>query len=392
MIQVSTVNAIPTMTSNTTPSGVVSASSIDTTSRDSWKAFDKGGNVWKPLDNDKAWIAYEFPNNIAIAKYSIQVDTISAGIKSWRFEGWDGQSWIILDTQIGTVWSVNFEKKEFIIDNKIEFKKYRIFVTESASLNYPIFIREIEMFERIAVNKILISSGDEYLAVLPKTIGLDVVPTMTSLTNGKVVISSSSMQSASYSPDKLFNDVPVSGVNDRWLSLNGNTVGEWVQVDLGERRMVGSYNITAEDSTTTYAPIGFNLKGSNDGINWELLDSRSGLTKWGQKETRSFVNSVKVDYYRYYRITATEVVNASYVGFGEIELIELIEAIFIKIPSSTESNFINYGVNKPIELDLSAEMSTKSFMEQSPTTLGSGKVFKKSIVTSQFPIKKVSIN
>lgn len=65
--------------------------------------------------------------------------------------------------------------------------------------------------------------------------------------------------------------------------------------------------------------------------------------------------------------------------------------ILKSIPSSTELNFINHGMTKTITLDLSTSMTKKQFIEQSPTVLGSGKVFKKSIDTSSLVIKKASV-
>lgn len=63
----------------------------------------------------------------------------------------------------------------------------------------------------------------------------------------------------------------------------------------------------------------------------------------------------------------------------------------VEIPALLEQNFINHGMDKSTELDLSAEMTNKIFVEQSSTSLGNGKVFRKSIDTTKTPIKKMSI-
>lgn len=61
------------------------------------------------------------------------------------------------------------------------------------------------------------------------------------------------------------------------------------------------------------------------------------------------------------------------------------------IPSQSEQNFINHGIDKSTTIDLNSQMTNKVFIEQSSTPLGSGKVFKKSIDTLVTPIKKVEI-
>lgn len=240
------------------------------------------------------------------------------------------------------------------------------------------------------LNKILILSNSENLSVQPFTYSSDVVPTMSSNVNGSVVVSASSINNVSYDVYKAFNNTIV-GTSDRWMTPSGKIVGEWIKVDLGEKKKVGKFIITADDSTSTYTPQGFRLEGSNNDVDWELLDDRVGLGIWTQKQVREFVNNVKLDYYRYYRITVTEALSTLYVSFGEIELLEVVDASFKHIPSQSEQNFISYGMNKSIELDFSSPMSKKSFVKQTPTTLGSGKVFTKTIDTAQLPINKVSI-
>lgn len=61
---------VPKMTSNTTPYGIASASSITSTSYDAWHAFDGATNTWI-TDNysNGAWIQYEFVNPVCVNKF-----------------------------------------------------------------------------------------------------------------------------------------------------------------------------------------------------------------------------------------------------------------------------------------------------------------------------------
>jgi hypothetical protein len=65
----STINVkeVPTMTSNTAPEGVASASSISSSSYDAFKAFDKNtGTHWFSGGNAPQWIQYQFVSPVFV--------------------------------------------------------------------------------------------------------------------------------------------------------------------------------------------------------------------------------------------------------------------------------------------------------------------------------------
>lgn len=150
---------IPTMTSNTSPSGVASASSIYNATYDAFGAFDKktdSNNAWVTLDNVlTGWLAYEFPEPKTVVKYAItsRNSTNRGDVKNWTFEGWNDttQSWEILDTRGNEpAWGVA-EKRSYSIANKVAYKKYRINVTAitlTSSTTY-LSIGELEMMDTV---------------------------------------------------------------------------------------------------------------------------------------------------------------------------------------------------------------------------------------------------
>lgn len=135
-ISVASENAVPTMTSNTTPSGKVTFSSIFDSNYDGWKAFNKNeSDSWNTLagDNTNTWIQYEFPLANVVSSYSLlPLSTTSANLNqmpnTWRFEGSnDGSNWDVLDSKSGVVWtSKNY--KTYPINNNNFYKFYRLFV------------------------------------------------------------------------------------------------------------------------------------------------------------------------------------------------------------------------------------------------------------------------
>lgn len=134
-----TGNAIPTMTSDTTPSGICSASSTAGVTAP-WYAFDgSGGSWWQSATNTvTATLQYQFTASKTIVGYTVQAapgytDATNNGTvnapQSWTFEGYNGSSWIILDTQFGqSTWGAG-EARFYSFSNSSAYGRYRINVS-----------------------------------------------------------------------------------------------------------------------------------------------------------------------------------------------------------------------------------------------------------------------
>jgi hypothetical protein len=149
---VSATNAIPNMTSNTTPSGIASALNSNASA---WQAFDANvtsSYYWDAAGNwnSGGYVAYEFPTTTTIGGYSVkprQVDSndLPGAPTGWAFKGWDGSTWVTLDTVTSQSWSSNTEVKSYTIDTPASYIKYGFFVT--ASGGYPGWGGNLKMFE-----------------------------------------------------------------------------------------------------------------------------------------------------------------------------------------------------------------------------------------------------
>lgn len=102
----SNVNLIPKMTWNNIPSGIASASSSWSDSHQPWTVFDQSlnDNGWSTAVNGiPGWIGYQFEKPVVVNKYVLQArggnNYKAESPKDWTFEGWDGASWVVLDTQ-----------------------------------------------------------------------------------------------------------------------------------------------------------------------------------------------------------------------------------------------------------------------------------------------------
>jgi hypothetical protein len=156
-------NIIPTMTSNTTPSGVASASSSVNSDYGAWKAFDKiynNGNsdVWMSAATAYGWLSYQFSSPVIIRKYTISnLSSVESGAyatrspKDWTFEGSsDGVSWNILDSQQNQTGWTSAQKRAFTINKPNSYAYYRLNITANNGETY-IAISEVEMMETAGI-------------------------------------------------------------------------------------------------------------------------------------------------------------------------------------------------------------------------------------------------
>jgi len=141
-------NEIPVMTSDTTPSGVVTYSS-QYGGYEAWKLFDYGvssPDFWITYAALPQWVAYEFPTAKTIKKYALTAwGNADQQPKDWKFQGWDGANWIDLD--VVTNEPVAVERRVYTIDTPASYIKYRLYITAASGVASGIYLLELEMSE-----------------------------------------------------------------------------------------------------------------------------------------------------------------------------------------------------------------------------------------------------
>lgn len=150
---------IPRMYSNTSPTGLASASSsYSSTYYPSWKAFDAEdeSGSWSRWISQPAgtftgqWLAYEFEEPITIMAYNITPETggcINRTPNSWYLQAWNGSYWQTLDSRSGytiTDWQSEYSRK-FTIQYPKKYKKYRLYV-EHVNGSNVVSIRKFKIF------------------------------------------------------------------------------------------------------------------------------------------------------------------------------------------------------------------------------------------------------
>ena len=120
------------MTSNSTPSGIVTFSSTyGGSSYDGFRAFDRIlGNDWLSSSATMPqFVAYEFPLVTIVAKYILSAPSNGSPTsvsRDWTFEGWTGSAWVVLDTVTGNSGTAAVTRN-FV--NTTAYIKYRINIT-----------------------------------------------------------------------------------------------------------------------------------------------------------------------------------------------------------------------------------------------------------------------
>jgi hypothetical protein len=134
--------AIPTMTSTTSPSGVVTSTSGGTDSGyESWMAFDGNNSTFPyfsraPSNTPRRTLGYAFPDGqkSSINGYSIRCSTPFSSdeeLNEWQFHGSDdGSNWDLLDTQTSQVGSWSFTgtlaaARTFTLSSTANYRYYR---------------------------------------------------------------------------------------------------------------------------------------------------------------------------------------------------------------------------------------------------------------------------
>lgn len=152
----------PLMTSNTTPSGVTSASSIYNSSYEGWRAFNGGAtgteDCWaSSAGSPSGHLAYKFNDITTLSMYSItsrDASDLGSAPKDWTFQGSnDGINWSVIHTvSNSTGWSQK-ETRQFVLDKEYSYFNYRLNITSNNGLNYTT-VGELELIKKSIIDAI----------------------------------------------------------------------------------------------------------------------------------------------------------------------------------------------------------------------------------------------
>lgn len=143
-------SAVPVMTGNTTPSGSAAASPVHVGA--AWNAFDTT-STGIGFSSQEATLSYTFASGgkVVDAYWILCAKTFAnTAPGSWKFQGYDGSSWVTLDTRVGeTGWSLS-EYRYYEFRNETAYETYRFFFSASngADTNPVLIVDEVGLHER----------------------------------------------------------------------------------------------------------------------------------------------------------------------------------------------------------------------------------------------------
>ena len=132
MTPAETGGVTPDMTGLTTPSGTAANDDGDA---DAWEAFDRDPATSTVINGVPGWLSYDFASTDTkiCDAYWIQADIEPSDSDeaptTWQFQGYNGSSWITLDTRSGeTGWAVG-EIRYYEFTNETGYQSYRLLIT-----------------------------------------------------------------------------------------------------------------------------------------------------------------------------------------------------------------------------------------------------------------------
>ena len=165
----------------------------------------------------------------------------------------------------------------------------------------------------------------------------DLIPDMTSDTAPSGVSSASSTSHAAW---KAFDDSLIAW--NMWQTANGNPTG-WLQYQFTSAKTIQRYVIWACSNNGSYLtryPKDWTFKGSNNGSDWDTLDTQTNQTGWFQGDVRtySFSNTTA---YLYYRLDVSA--NNGDGGYLIVFELEMMEAIAPNLQCYSEDTIKQQG-------------------------------------------------
>ncbi len=113
----------------------------------------------------------------------------------------------------------------------------------------------------------------------------------------------------------------LSGGNASWFSAKNSAFPQWVQIEYPTPRFFTSYDIVSRTTPTpsyVNSPNSWELRGSNDGVNFTTIHSVTNDTRNQSGLRRSFQISTPGSY-KYYRIYVTSSNGNDYVAISEVD-------------------------------------------------------------------------
>ena len=298
---------VPTMTSNTTPSGTCFGSG--TYNSDYYMAFNNvitmvSGWASQNDANDK-YVGYEFTTSAKVRRITLWTPASANNneVKTFKVQYYDNTTNTWKDatevlTYMTATQSASFTKS-YTVSTTASSSKWRFLVLTNIANNNLIRICEAQFYGR-STNEVLVP----------------LVPTMTSNTTPSGECSAS-MIYGNIQPYVAFdNDTSTKWVAGQDTSSVPTT--QWIQYHWGSSKIVNAIKWRANTDSPYLPPTQIIVKGSNDGIDFITITTISDITADANEYFVEFENTIAYSYIRL-ELTTRTYRSSNYAQFSEIQ-------------------------------------------------------------------------
>ncbi len=246
------------------------------------KLFD-GATSTKWLDfSGTTWVQVSFASAQSIATYSLTSanDNPVRDPAAWTLSGSnDGTTWTALDLRSGEVFASRFLRRDFALPQpSAAYLHYRLDLTAK-------------------------SGSITQLAELRFTAAVATAPTtpVAPATTVELLPSGITAHGENGTKEGVANLLDHATAT-KWLDFSGTT---WVQVSFATPRALEAYSLTSANDSPVRDPATWTLRGSNDGVTWTAIESRSSEVFASRFQERDFVLTATSAAYLHYRLDMT---------------------------------------------------------------------------------------
>lgn len=275
--------AVPTMTSNTTPSGTAYLSVTAQSGREAYFAFDGNDSIFcndLGTTNPPIELSYEFAEKVCIKKIRLKSSRIATG-KIQALD--DNNTWIDLVSITGTADTT--DNYYFILDNTVSYKKYRVYEltsTTSASNAARIIVYTFQLYTDadITTNETAMKYLGKYDYACEKLLGNATWAEAIANSDYFEYVLNTKVPKLSADSSSVITNLTVKATGyEKWHAFDGNTGGNffyfqyttsrtdgWVGYDFGAPviiRKVSMFNIS---NTASIKQCKYQY--SDDGTTW----------------------------------------------------------------------------------------------------------------------------
>ena len=233
------VDAIPTMTSDSAPSGDALADSVYTAGNEAFRAFDKSSVTnWATSVGGAGWLQYHFDTGETIDRYTLResLGNPNAMPYNWTLEAsntgaWGGEE-VTLDTQTTEVFSG--KKKTYDFTNTTSYTYYRIVVT--ANVAGKLKIGEFELIEKVDSEEDSYG-GDNAVVVTSTGTGSSITQVLSNLKPSTTYNVSGRVKVTAGDTAKLYTtgadtELDLSSTSTSWETVTGTFITDATPTDV----------------------------------------------------------------------------------------------------------------------------------------------------------------